>query len=156
MKVLFVCRANIGRSQAAMELYRLHGGIGDSAGTRVDMPGQQVADRPAAATILHVMLETYGRDMSHNLRAQVTPENAAGYDKLVVMAEPETIPVWLREDTRTEFWRIPDPAGQDEATTRRIVRKIEEKVVNLTSKWGPLRIIIDNNTTMLYKQQYEL
>ncbi len=134
MKVLFVCRANVGRSQAAMELYRLHGGIGDSAGTRVDMPGQQVADRPAAATILRVMLETYGLDMSHNLRTQISPENAAGYDKLIVMAEPETIPAWLREDARTELWRIPDPAGQDKAATRNIVRKIEEKVVNIPNE----------------------
>ncbi len=131
MKVLFVCRANIGRSQAAMELYRLHGGIGDSAGTRVDVPGQQVASHPAAATILHVMQEMYGLDMSHNLRTQITPENAAWYDKLIVMAEPETIPEWLREDARTELWHIPDAAKQDEATTRNIVRMIEEKVVDI-------------------------
>lgn len=134
MKVLFVCRANVGRSQAAMELYRLHGGIGDSAGTRVDVPGQQLADRPGAATILHVMLKTYGRDMSRNLRTQITPENAAGYDKLIVMAEPETIPAWLREDTKTELWHIPDPAGRDEAATLDIVWKIEEKVANITNE----------------------
>lgn len=117
-----------------MELYRLHGGIGDSAGTRVDVPGQQLADLPAAATILHVMLEAYGRDMSHNLRTQITPENAARYDKLIVMAEPETIPAWLREDARTELWCIPDAVGQDEAATLDIVRKIEEKVADIPNE----------------------
>lgn len=38
MNILFICHANVGRSQAAMELYRKNGGQADSAGTKVDAP----------------------------------------------------------------------------------------------------------------------
>ena len=45
MKILFVCQANVGRSQAAMELYRQKGGEADSMGTKVDMLGAALAVR---------------------------------------------------------------------------------------------------------------
>lgn len=131
MKILFICRANVGRSQAAMELYRLRGGRADSAGTKVDTPGQSLRDRPGATTIVNVMRDDYGVDMSRNVRAQLTPDLAANYDKLIVMAEHETIPEWLLVMPIVEFWHVDDPRQQDEATTRRIVREIEQYVAVL-------------------------
>ncbi len=131
MKVLFICRANVGRSQAAMELYRQLGGVADSAGTRVDEPGQLLMNRPAAATIVRVMQNEYGIDMSHNVRIQATPSMAAAYDKLIVMAEPETIPTWLAQDVRTELWTVPDPAGKTERETSSTVRDIAQKVASI-------------------------
>ncbi len=128
MNVLFVCQANVGRSQVAMELYRQRGGKADSAGTKVDQPGQVLADRPGATIIVDVMRASYGIDMSRNTRTQITPARAAGHDKLVVMAEPETIPAWLDEDSRTLRWIVDDPKGQDEATTRMIVCRIEREI----------------------------
>lgn len=131
-KVLFICRANVGRSQAAMELYRRRGGAADSAGTRVTMPGQALADVPPAATILRVMHDIYGIDMSSNTRTQLTPSVALGYDKLVVMAEPETIPAWLAQDSRTELWTITDPKGRDARETMKIVYEIEQRIASNT------------------------
>lgn len=131
MNVLFICRANVGRSQSAMELYRKNGGRADSAGTQVDQPGTTLAERPGAANIVKVIREDYGIDMIHNIRAQLTESLAAPYDQLVVMAEPETWPDWLKHDKRTIYWEIPDTKDQDVATTRKIVGEINEKVHTL-------------------------
>ncbi len=132
MKLLFICQANVGRSQAAMELYRQKGGQADSAGTNVDTPRATLAERPGAATIVRVMRDTYGIDMIYNIRTQLTEKLASDYDQLVVMAEPETWPEWLKNDGRVLYWEIQDPRGQDENTTRKIVAEISEKINDLT------------------------
>lgn len=128
MKTLFVCQANVGRSQAAMELYRQKGGQADSAGTKVDTPGMTLAERPGAANIVQVMREDHHIDMIHNVRTQLTQPLASTYDSLVVMAEPETWPEWLKHDDRVTYWNILDTKGQDLATTRRVVNEIHKKL----------------------------
>lgn len=131
MKLLFICQANVGRSQAAMELYRRNGGSADSAGTKVDEPGTTLSQRPGAVNIVNVMRDNYGIDMNANVRTQLTEGMASHYDKLIVMAEPETWPEWLRQDKRTVYWDITDPKGQDMPTTRSIVHQIHKKIDEL-------------------------
>ena len=92
MKLLFICQANVGRSQSAMELYRQMGGDADSAGTKVDTPGATLAQRPGAVNIVQVLREDHSIDMIHNVRTQLTESFARPYDRLIVMAEPETWP----------------------------------------------------------------
>jgi protein-tyrosine-phosphatase len=132
-RVLFVCQANVGCSQAAAELYRRCGGVAGSAGTNVDQPGQTLIERPGAVMILSVMRDDYGIDMAANVRTQIMPGVAKDYDQLIVMAESETIPEWLQHDERTEFWAVDDPKGRDESTTHRIVGEIHEKIKALVS-----------------------
>ena len=72
MKILFICRQNVGRSQAAMELFRLKGGIAESAGTAVENPNTTLAERPGAVNIVAVMRQDYGVDMNKNIRKQLT------------------------------------------------------------------------------------
>jgi len=131
MKLLFVCQANVGRSQAAMELYRAKGGSADSMGTKVDTPGMTLAERPGAANIVQVMNEDYGIDMIHNVRTQISENMTSDYDKIIVMAERDTVPQWLFADKRAVFWTVDDPKGQDIVTTRRIVHEIKQKVDQL-------------------------
>lgn len=127
-KILFVCRANVGRSQAAMELYRRKGGQADSAGTLVDAPGASLVERPTAQTIVDIMRNDYAIDMIKNTRTQLTEEVAEGYDKLIVMAQRETVPEWLWKDPRMEYWEVTDTLNQDAPTTRAIVRHIESNI----------------------------
>jgi protein-tyrosine-phosphatase len=131
MKILFLCQANVGRSQAAMELYRQKDGVASSAGTKVDMPGTTLAERPGAVNIVQVMREDYNINMIHNVRTQVTEDVAKGYDKIIIMAEKDTVPEWLFQDKRSVFWTVNDPKGQDVPTTRRIVNEIKQKVDEL-------------------------
>ncbi len=111
-----------------MELYRQKGGTADSAGTKVDAPGKTLAERPGAANIVQIMREDHDIDMIDNVRTQLTESLAAPYDKLVVMAELETWPEWLKHDDRVIHWNIQDTKGQDVPTTRRLVGEIYEKI----------------------------
>lgn len=131
MKTLFVCQANVARSQVAMELFRQMGHEADSAGTKVDAPGKTLAERPSAQNVVQIMREEYGVDMINNVRTQITEEVARPYNQLVVMAEHETIPDWLLEDPRAVFWKIDDPKGQDMAFVRRVVGEVREHVDSL-------------------------
>ncbi|MBC7869083.1 hypothetical protein H7X69_02815 [Candidatus Saccharibacteria bacterium] len=131
MKVLFVCRANVGRSQAATALYnQIHPGNSDSVGTIVDNPGEKLVDRKGAKNIIEVMFE-HDIDITSNRRTQINENRINQYDKVIVMAEQKTIPDWLRDNSKTEVWTIQDPKDQDIETTRKIVREIEEKVKSL-------------------------
>ena len=131
MKVLFICRANVGRSQAAMEFYnQLAPGQGASAGTIVDAPGETLKERPGAIPIIIVMRE-YSMDMSDNTRTQLTETMLDDYEKLVVMAEPETVPEWLANNPKTVIWNIEDPKGQSLEKTREIATQIKARVEEL-------------------------
>ena len=131
MKVLFVCRANIGRSQAACELYKRHkNGTSASAGTLVETPGRTLAAECVAHNILQVMQE-HGINMSDNERTCVEDYELNQFDKIVVMAEPDTTPAWLESHPKIVRWKIDDPLNKNIDQTRLIVRQIQAKVSSL-------------------------
>ena len=132
MRILFVCRANVGRSQAAMAFYNLkHTGGADSAGTIVDIPGEQLKQRSGAANIITVMNE-YGVDMSEYTRRQLDQAMLNNYDEIIVMAEPETIPKWLLISKKSVFWDMPDSKGQTLERTREITADIKAGIDSLS------------------------
>jgi len=140
-KVLFVCQANIGRSQAAMEFYNLLvPGHGASAGTIVDNPGQKLKDRLGAIPIVAVMKE-HGVDVADNQRTQLDETMISKFDKIVVMAELKTVPDWLLNNPKTIIWPVEDLKGKTPEQTRVIVTQIKDKVEelvknsNLTNSW---------------------
>lgn len=134
MEVLFVCRANIGRSQTAAEFYKQLDGASASAGTKVDTPGEQLHQQPVAKTIIEVMLREYGIDMSANARKQVCPDMLDNYDAVVVMAEPEHTPQWLAEHPQARIWEIEDPKDKSREKTAEIVALIKDRVLDLASE----------------------
>lgn len=124
-----------------MELFRAKGGDAASAGTKVDTPGATLAERPGAATIVGIMRRDHNIDMIDNVRTQLTPDVAEGFDSLIVMAEKETWPEWLKHDPRVTYWHVDDPKGQDEPTTRRIVREVEQHVLSLQQQENPTNTV---------------
>lgn len=131
MKILFICRANVGRSQAAAALYNeIYPNDAESAGTLVSNPSIALRDREKASTIINVLLES-GLDISNNHPRQVNESLVENFDKLIVMAEPENIPGWLKDNPKTIVWTIQDPKDQDVDTTRKIVNIIKTKINEL-------------------------
>lgn len=149
MKVLFVCRANSGRSQIAMELYnRLHPGEAYSAGTKVDVPGQHLKFRETARPGIAAM-RRLNIDMSENPRTQLTPQMLRKFDKIVVLAEPESIPFYLYSAPNVEMYRVKDTRymNVDEAWVVcqqiwTIVKKVSLDLHPASSK--PLRQIVSS------------
>jgi arsenate reductase len=136
MKVLFVCRANTGRSQMAEELFNSlsQKGHADSAGVEVDRNGQTIEERiiekPNARYVKDVMNEI-GIDISNNIRTQLTPNMLEDFDKVVVMAEPEITPNYLIKSPKYVYWKVDDPLGSSLENTRKTRDEIKEKVFSL-------------------------
>ena len=133
MKILFVCKANSGRSQLAEAIFNKlaegkHQAI--SAGTKViredvNREGIKVSD----PNIIEVMKEM-GVDVSNNVRNQVMPEMLEKVDKVVILAEPEFVPEYLRQNKKSIFWEIPDTYNQPIEFVRGVQQQLQVLITN--------------------------
>ena len=129
MKVLFVCRGNVGRSQMAEVLFnKLSKHKSYSAGIKVnEKEGQKIKDLLSASLVIESMKDE-GIDVSNNLRKQLKPEMLNKFDKIIVMAEPEVIPDYLINKDHVEFWTVKDPKGMDKKEHEKVVKQIKNLV----------------------------
>lgn len=129
MKVLFVCRQNICRSQIATAYFNTltQDSSAASAGTVVELEGQTIKDYGASNTI-KVMLED-SIDVSDASSRQLKPEMLDGVDVVISMAQIETVPDWLRNDRRYQFWDVFDPKTSSEDKVREVRNDVKSKVL---------------------------
>ena len=133
MQVLFVCTANVGRSQMAEAFFNKLSkkNHASSAGIEVgDAEGESIGER-----VVRIMKEL-GYDLSKNTRKQITREMAEKADKIIVMAEKETIPNYLKKSLKVIFWDVPDAKGQSEEFQYRVRDQIKELVEELVEEIG--------------------
>jgi len=113
MKILFLCRGNIGRSQIAEAFYNslTHSKNAISAGTIVRHPGKTVEESDKDGLVVRCMREG-GIDISQKVRKKVTVEMTKDVDNIIVMAELETVPEFIKKNKKSIFWEIKDPQGE--------------------------------------------
>ena len=104
-----------------------------SAGTQVIIKNQKISERPLAKPVIKFMKKE-GVDISQNTSNQVTQKMLNGFDKIIVMAEPETIPSFLLKNKKTEIWTIEDPSGKNDDDYKRIISQIKTKIKELIKK----------------------
>jgi arsenate reductase len=137
MKILFVCRQNVGRSQMAKAFYNhlTHSHDADAAGTHVPDEGQTLLERKAASSsknffVLDVMKDS-GIDMSEYKRRALTENDLQRYDRIISMAKREDTPQWLLKSAKYVQWEVKDPRGQNYAKTAEARDNIKQKVADL-------------------------
>jgi len=138
-KVLFVCINNTGRSQIAAVLfnkYALSDWLAESAGTAdITEPTmrERAAVKPAAQLLIDVVKEVEGIDISEYPRRKMTEEMLPEYAKIIIMAEKETLPEYLRNYDYT-YWDIPDFVSKDRAGFYESLEVVRSHVYTLVAE----------------------
>jgi arsenate reductase len=139
MKVLFVCNANVGRSQVAEALFnQLSGEPATSAGTVAD----EIIDRtkPASRNLKDVgssaitYMSEQGVNVSESLRDQLTPQMVQEADKVIVMADEDNWPDYLRNSGKAVVWTIEDTRGMGPDSARPLYDEIKRRVQELVGE----------------------
>lgn len=131
MKVLFVCRQNVGRSQMAMSIFNKYiaGVHADSRGTIVQTEGLTLEDFGAKNT-LRVLQDEESIDGRQLKSLQLKESDLKDYDTIIVMSEPENTPQWLERSTKAERWNIMDTKTSDYETTVEVFRELKQRVLS--------------------------
>lgn len=114
MKILFVCKSNFGRSQIAEAIFNriLTKNKSTSAGIEKGrVTGHKLKDFPEHSN-LFICMDEIGLNIRDNIVKLLTPEMVVGADKIIVMAEKETWPDYLKKSDKVIFWKIEDMCGQ--------------------------------------------
>lgn len=104
-----------------------------SAGTIVNDGIGTIEEKPNVGPLIDSMKE-YGIDIAKNRRKQIDANSIDDYDKIIVMAEPENIPDWLRNHPKFEYWEMEDIKDKDRENSARIIGIIHNRVKELISK----------------------
>ena len=131
MKVLFLCRGNVGRSVFGEGLYNNLTKTKDafSAGTKLSGPEETLKSLlPRTEFVIETMKEE-GLDVSNHVRRSVTPEMVNSADIIIDMSEQETVPDFVKEHLNRIVWKIDDPKGTDIETHRRVKDEIKSKII---------------------------
>jgi protein-tyrosine-phosphatase len=135
MKILFVCRGNVGRSQFGEAMFKkyVQGNYEvSSAGTKLSGPEQPISELPLAENVIDTMKEE-GIDISGNYRTQLTEAMFDDADKVVlVMDDDDPIPDYVQNSSKVIHWDVPDPKGTDLQRHRDVRDIIKQKIINTT------------------------
>ena len=125
--ILYACVANSGRSAAAKVLTEHYGGDAVRVSSAGSKPGEHL--HPEVADVLTGL----GLDVSGEVPKGFDPDGR--YDRVVTMGCGDACPVYLGASYAD--WPLDDPKGQDEATVRRIVADIDDRVRALLAELAP-------------------
>ncbi|PZS40071.1 MAG: heat-shock protein HtpX [Pseudonocardiales bacterium] len=131
LSVLFVCVHNAGRSQMAAAL------LDREAGGRVTVTsaGSEPASELNPAVV--AAMAELGIDLSREFPKPLTGDQVQAADVVITMGCGDTCPFYPGK--RYLDWDLPDPAGQDIDTVRRIRDEIRSRVRALAKELLPER-----------------
>jgi protein-tyrosine-phosphatase len=143
MKVLFVCYANVGRSQVAQAYFtKLSHHDSDAAGIAVDeliakanLSGRKLKDMPTQRSVEYIGRE-FGVSIAEKERQQLTPAMVDDADLVIVIAEKERWPGYLKEGGKVVFWDVPDAVGQTDDFAYDVYRQVQRRVERLVEEIG--------------------
>ena len=139
MKVLFVCNANVGRSQVAEALFNQSsdvpstssGTVADAIIERTNPVSRRLKDGGSSAI---TYMNEQGIDVSESLRDQLTSEMLQEADKVIVMADEDNWPDYLRNSGKVVVWTIEDTRGMSPDSARPLYDEIKRRVQDLVGE----------------------
>ena len=144
-KILFVCNANVVRSQMAQAFYNHFTNTqnADSAGvnaekystdeipTVADFDAHLVAKNLDPLAVIDLMREK-GIEVGASQRTQLTKDMLRDYDLVVNIANRSQTPDWLKGDN-VVWWKIEDPHAESRELAKLACDEVEKRVKKLIS-----------------------
>lgn len=137
MKILFVCRGNVGRSQMAEAIFKQRTDekyLVQSAGVEAmgsegkDLNGMLLKDRASSKHVIEVLKEI-GIDISNNYIKRLSPEMVENADRIITILKPETVPDFLKGSGKVIYWNIVDPDEQTLEFHRQTRDEIKKRIM---------------------------
>ena len=141
MKVLFVCKANVGRSQVAQvrfeqlskhESYCAGIGVAESVAQR---PSSKLKDIRNLRPVEYIKTRL-GIGHSERDRLQLTPEMIDDMDLAIIIHDKAEWPDYLKEGANVMFWDIPDTPGLDDESAGKLWDQVQLRVEELVREIG--------------------
>jgi protein-tyrosine-phosphatase len=136
MKILFICKSNVGRSQIAEAFFNIFSKKDKaiSTGTQVFEKDGQVIEKNGKTKFLFEVMNEEGIDLSKKKQKQLTPKMIEEADKIIVMAERFQCPDYLLNNKKVSFWKVDDINGQYDSyefhiKTRNKIRELVKRLV---------------------------
>ena len=135
IKVLFICKGNVGRSQMAEAIFNSlasNKAIATSAG--VD-PGSYEGKRISeAGPNVTACMKDIGLNVSDRVSKKLTKDMCNSADVIVSMVNKDMLPSYLQSSAKLVLWDITDPKSMDYAGHVAIRDRIYKKVKRLVKE----------------------
>ena len=129
MKILFVCRGNVARSQMAEAYYNFFTKSKDASSTGI-LDFTPIKYGYPVKEVVQVMKED-SIDVSQQKVKFITEEMVNAADRIFVMCKKEECPKFLLNSKKITFWDIDDPYNTDIENHRKIRDKVKKHVQQL-------------------------
>ena len=129
MKVLFICKGNVGRSQMAEALFNRLSKLNHSVSAGAD-PGRW--DGQIIHELVIKVMADLGYDLSLNRAKRITKEMVEDADKIIAICKMEDLPDYVKDSGKLENWDVVDPKGTSyefHAKIRDEIKRLVEKLV---------------------------
>ncbi len=135
MKILFVCKSNIGRSQMAEALFSHFNSehIVSSAGTDVPVENENQLVSEIDTKLVNAV-DAEGIDVTKKVRNQLTLEMVTGSDRVVSLISIDELPDYLKNSNKLEIWDVSSAVGDGQEFYNNLRDIIKIKIVDLIRK----------------------
>ena len=132
-KILFICQANVGRSQMAEAFYNFHTGTTAATSAGVEDFREKYHHHPTAEIV--ATMREKGIDISKQNIDFLEKNMLANADRVVVLCAKQLCPTFLLQSERVIFREVEDPHQLDPHAIRQIRDQIEEIVLEFITEF---------------------
>ena len=129
MKILFICHANVCRSQMAEGIFNNISDIKSiSAGTD---PGEWKGRKIGLTNFIATSMKEKGINIDNNVSKKINKKMFEDADKVIVMVDKNNLPNYMKNSKKLIFWKVEDPCDSDINLVRKVRDEIKNKVEQL-------------------------
>ncbi len=135
MRVLFVCKGNVARSQMAEAFFNKFSKKNKAISAGAD-PGVHLGNAVGEYKELARCMKDIGLDISHKKSKQLTKEMVEKVDKVISLVDKRLLPDYVKKSKKLEIYFVEDPDGKDYEFHCKVRDQIKDYVKKLVKKFG--------------------